>query len=432
MKRKILNVLFAFTIAILVIFVGKVQAAEWYKGQLHCHSAWVDGNTLPELAVEWYKDHGYHFMALTDHNALQLNSNKWREVAAKTEMEKTIAESLVAESKKKFGPDWVETKEDGGKTFVRLKTHAELAGKFNDEGKFLLIPGHEQNADVVSGFALHANAINITESIPFPKDFPSIAAAASAWRKASLENSAQSGLEGFWMLNHPDYRYYDIPPEVLIEASEIEFYEAYNTTAGPRKRQAKMPDAEKYWDIVNAFRLRNGNKPIYGVVTDDTHDYLNFRDYGLNPGHGWIVVRAETLDASTLFRAMKKGDFYGSTGVVLKEVHFDPATKTLTVDVDPAENVKYTIRFIGTKRGFDTKKEPFEIPADEKLPARKGFTYSDQIGATFQTVEGAAASYKMTPDDLYVRAVVTSDRLPKYKGWGKPKNETAWTQPVGW
>ena len=415
MKRNLL-----ITIVALVVFWSELQAAEWYKGQLHCHSLWSDGNTLPELAIGWYKDNGYHFISLTDHNVLQLDADKW----------KVTPKAVIEESKKKFGDDWVITKEDGDKTLVHLKTYAELTRKFNEEGKFLLLPGHEQNTSV-AGFSLHGNAINITESIPFPKDFPSVAAAASAWRKASFENSAQSNLEGFWMLNHPDWPYYDNSPEVLIEASEIEFYEN-NMSGGPRKRQALMPDREKYWDIILAFRHIAGAQPIYSVTADDTHDYLSFRDKAAIPGLGWIVVRSEKLDANTLFRAMKRGDFYSSCGVVLKDVRFDPATKTLKVEVDPAENVKYTIRFVGTKKGFDTKKEPFEIPAEEKLAARKGFTYSEQIGMTFQTVEGTSASYKMTPEDLYVRAIITSDRSPKYQGENKPEQETAWTQPVGW
>ena len=62
------------------LFSASIHAAEWYKGQLHCHSHWSDGNTLPELAIDWYRSDGFHFMSLTDHNVLQLDKNKWREV----------------------------------------------------------------------------------------------------------------------------------------------------------------------------------------------------------------------------------------------------------------------------------------------------------------------------------------------------------------
>jgi len=398
-----------------VLHFATLHAAEWYKGNLHGHSHWSDGNVLPEQAIGWYKDHGYHFVSLTDHNALQLDPNRWKEVSPE----------LIEESRKKFGQDWVETKEENDKTLVRLKTVSELAQELDEPGKFLVIPGHEQNAGV-AGVTLHANAINITESIPFPNDFPSIAAAASAWRKMSLENSTRNGLEGFWMINHPRWPYYDNCAEELIEASEIEFWEN-NMMAGPAKRQAMMPDDEKYWDIINAFRILSGNRPIYSVATDDVHNYLTL--HGVGPGHGWVVVRSEKLDANSLFRAMKNGDFYSSCGVVLKDVRFDSMTKTLTVEVDPAEDAKYTIRFVGTKKGFDTNKEPFEIPQEGNLAARKGFTYSEQVGATFQTVEGTTASYKMAADDLYVRAIITSDKAPQYKNGNKPELETAWTQP---
>jgi len=428
MKQNFLKAFCVFTVVALLTIATGLQAAEWYKGQFHCHTVWSDGSALPEMQAQWYKDHGFHFMCLTDHNVLQLDTNKWKEIAPKHEAGK-VSEATLKESRTKFG-DWAETKEegegDGKKTLVRLKTFAELSEKLNEDGRFLLIPGHEQNVGI-AGVSLHGNAINITASIPFPKDFPSVAAAASAWRKATLENATNSGLEGFWMINHPDWPYYDNAPEELIEASEIEFLE-YNCGAGSRKLQELMPSREKYWDVILAFRHLAGAKPIYLVATDDSHGLMV---------RGWIVVRSEKLDANTLFRAMKSGDFYSSIGVALKDIRFDPATKTLSVEVDPAEGVNYTIKFVGTKKGFDTSKEPFEIPGDANatggaLPARKGFTYSDQIGETFLTVEGTSASYKMAPEELYVRAIITSDKPLSYKGHHVPETETAWTQPVGW
>ena len=196
-------------------YSAPVHAANWYKGELHCHSHWSDGNTLPELAIDWYRSNGFHFMSLTDHNVLQFDKNRWKE---------GVDPVLIEESRKKFGNDFVEAKKENGKTLVRLKTIHELRDLFNKDGSFLLIPGHEQNTGV-AGRTLHANAINISESIPFPKDFPSIVEAALSWRKAALDNAAKDGNVGFWMLNHPEWPYYDVTPEMLIEASDIEFYE---------------------------------------------------------------------------------------------------------------------------------------------------------------------------------------------------------------
>ncbi len=43
----------------------------WFKGNLHMHNQWSDGEPLPEWAVDWYKSHGYHFICPSDHNIFQ-------------------------------------------------------------------------------------------------------------------------------------------------------------------------------------------------------------------------------------------------------------------------------------------------------------------------------------------------------------------------
>jgi hypothetical protein len=47
--------------------------ARWYKGNLHAHSQWSDGQDLPEVALAEYKKRGYNFFAFTEHNTLQRN-----------------------------------------------------------------------------------------------------------------------------------------------------------------------------------------------------------------------------------------------------------------------------------------------------------------------------------------------------------------------
>ena len=38
----------------------------WWKGNLHTHSLWSDGDDFPEMIVAWYIDHGYDFLAISD------------------------------------------------------------------------------------------------------------------------------------------------------------------------------------------------------------------------------------------------------------------------------------------------------------------------------------------------------------------------------
>ena len=45
----------------------------WYKGNTHAHAQitlgnWSHGDSSPQKVARWYHDHGYHFLALTDHN----------------------------------------------------------------------------------------------------------------------------------------------------------------------------------------------------------------------------------------------------------------------------------------------------------------------------------------------------------------------------
>jgi hypothetical protein len=42
----------------------------WWKGNLHTHSFWSDGDDFPEMIADWYKTRGYHFLGLSDHNVL--------------------------------------------------------------------------------------------------------------------------------------------------------------------------------------------------------------------------------------------------------------------------------------------------------------------------------------------------------------------------
>ncbi|HEY8691694.1 MAG TPA: CehA/McbA family metallohydrolase, partial [Chloroflexota bacterium] len=44
--------------------------ARWLKGNTHAHTTNSDGNAPPDAVVRWYEDHGYGFLALSDHNVL--------------------------------------------------------------------------------------------------------------------------------------------------------------------------------------------------------------------------------------------------------------------------------------------------------------------------------------------------------------------------
>ncbi|MDO4587602.1 MAG: hypothetical protein Q4C95_09935 [Planctomycetia bacterium] len=411
------------------------QAQNWYKGGIHMHTFWSDGNVFPEYMADLHREMGYHFIVPSDHSQLQTNKDRWKEIAADHPQVKAYVD--------KYG-DWVEQKEIDGKHFVRLKTIDELKSKLDDPGKFLLIPGHEQNVTIGKGSSMksvHANVINIAETIPFPP-LETPAECARVWQKNCYESGAQNGLNSLWTLNHPFWVHYDIVPQDLIEVPEVWFYEL--NTCG-KEIFTPNPYAfsrDKFWDIICAFRIIQGNHPIYCAGADDSHNHLVFRDFGCNPGLTYVVVRADELEANKIVQAMKEGDFYTSTGVTLDNIIYNAEKRSLTVKIKPEDGVHYRIDFIGTKKDFDQTTvdhlDPAEIPEEEfkshtqNKPTRMITEYSNDIGKVFQTTEGIEATYQLADDDLYVRALITSDKKPKFIDNHTPETETAWTQPVGW
>lgn len=231
------------------------------------------------------------------------------------------------------------------------------------------------------------------------------------------------------MLNHPQWVYWDIKPQHLIDNPDVRFFEVCNgaSSFGPHP-DARRVTLDAFWDAINAFRALQGAPLLYGVGSDDTHYYINRRpDQRL--ADAWVMVRAPELSPEALLAAMDAGDFYASTGALLEDVEFRPKRRTLRVKVQAEPGVTYRIRFIATKRGFDQTVRMVECPAVKGRTARTIPVYSEDIGQTVKLVEGTEASYRMAPGDLYVRAKIESDAPSAYKGHFHPDVQVAWTQP---
>src|SRR5688572_30614712 len=101
---------------------------QWFKGNLHTHSLWSDGDGYPDMIVDWYQKNGYDFVALSDHNILA-QGEKWVKVP-----KSKIHEDAFQDYLKRFGDEWVEQKLDSaGRTLVKLKTYEEYRKKFENE-----------------------------------------------------------------------------------------------------------------------------------------------------------------------------------------------------------------------------------------------------------------------------------------------------------
>lgn len=401
-----------------------VPASEprWFKGNLHTHSLWSDGNDYPEMIADWYARRGYHFLALSDHNILG-QSQKWMSVE---QARKRGGGEGLDRYRKRFGDDWVETRTVNGATEVRLKPLGEFRHLLERPGRFLLIQG-EEITDKFETKPIHMNATNLVELIK-PRGGKSVVEVMGNNLAAVEEQSKRLGRPILGHLNHPNFGY-AITAEELAMVTRERFFEVYNGHPDVHHRgDSRHAGVERMWDIINTIRIGEmGSAPVAGLATDDSHNY--FGTGGSSPGRGWIMVRTRFLTPESILKGIEAGDFYASSGVTLKEVRFEPESKTLAVEIEPRGDACFTTRFVGTRKGYDPTRKPVTDAEGRKLPVTE--RYSDDVGAVLATVEGPVASYHLTGDELYVRAVVTSDQPPENPSFPNQRAE-AWTQPIGW
>jgi hypothetical protein len=368
------------------------------------------------MIADWYKENGYHFLALTDHNILA-NKEKWVSRSAQK-----VAATLPRYVEK-FGAAWVETRgtEESGE--VRLKTFPEYRMKTEESGRFLMIQSEEITARF-STAPLHVNAINLRELVEPPKGSGIVDVLQKCFG-AVAEQRKKSKVPMFANVNHPNFGW-AVTAEELMLVEGMSFFEVYNGHPSVRNQgDAKHAGMEKVWDIVLAERLsRLGQPLVYGLATDDAHNYLPGKGSS-RAGRGWVMVRAPKLEEGELVAAMENGDFYSSNGVRLRDVQ--RSEKGLSVEVDADPGVKYRIDFIGTRKGYNSASEA--VLGEDGSTLRVTRRYGEEVGALLSSVEGTRAMHTFRGDEWYVRAVVRSDRLKKDPA-EKGEMESAWVQPL--
>ena len=298
---------------------------KWFKGNIHTHTNQSDGDASPEKVVRWYRRHGYDFLVLSDHNHL------------------TMFE---------YGT--------GRRRFRRP----------------LMIPGEEVSVRLgEGGKAVHINGIGISRLVE-PIDATGVVPTLQANVNAILEAG------GIASINHPNFTWaFDHRELVQVNgASLLEVYNGHpvvNVYGAPGR-----PSYEEIWDGV-----LSGGKAIFGVATDDSHNYYDFSPSLSNPGRGWVMVNAGELSKESIVEALATGQFYASTGVILRELELSKQSVSLVIEQE--KDFIYTTSFIG------------------------------KDGSAAAIVDGTDVSYDIRGDEGYVRAVVNSSSGPK-----------AWTQPV--
>ena len=298
---------------------------QWFKGNIHTHTTESDGDDTPENVVRWYRQHGYDFLVLSDHNHLTLF--------------------------------------DYGAGKRRFK-------------KPLMVPGEEVSLSIHGAQTpIHINAIGIShvvEPIDAVETVPTI--------QANVDAIVSAG--GIASLDHPNYLW-SFDHEHIKQVTGASLLEVYN--GHPVANIHGAPGKASYEEIWDG--VLSAGRAIFGVATDDSHNYKDFHPGMANPGRGWVVVRAEELVSEAIVEGLAAGNFYASTGVELADLESSP--EGVSLRIEQQVDFIYTTSFIG--RG----------------------------GETLAESSGLEASYEPKGDESYVRAMV------KNSSGGK-----AWTQPV--
>jgi hypothetical protein len=394
-----MRICLVLALLLLADFTQGQTTTRWYKGNTHTHSLWSDGDDYPEMILDWYKTRGYDFIALSDHNILA-DKEFWKDVPAHPFRQRRFKEYLA-----KYGEQWVTYKTDSaGKISVKLKTLDEFRPLFEEKEKFLIIKA-EEVTDKFGDKPIHMNAINIKELIK-PQGGNSIAEVMQNNLDAVYEQRERTGQPMFPHINHPNFGW-AIKANDMMNLRGERFFEVYNGHPHVHNYgDSTTYGMEELWDHLLIRYLQDGREPLYGLATDDSHNYLEYKVGLSNPGRGWIMVRAAELSPEAIIAAMEKGDFYASTGVSLKQV--EARKGKLSVQVDAKPNTTYTIQFWGAQ-AINRSDEP-----ERKL---------------LKEVKGTSASYALNKRDLFVRAKITSD-TPQANPFQEGDVETAWTQPL--
>ena len=239
-----------------------------------------------------------------------------------------------------------------------------------------MIPGEEVSASIKQGTVpVHINGLGtsrVIEPVDAGEIVPTI--------QANVDAILAAG--GIASINHPNGSW-AFDHETISQVTGATMMEVYNGWPGANNGGAPgRPGVERMWDAV----LSSG-RAIFGVATDDSHNYGDFTPLRANPGRGWSMVRAAELSQEAIIDGFASGDFYSSTGVELSALECTP--EAISLEIEQLRDWLYTTTFTG----------------------RDGVVLAEQVGLH--------ADYRIRGDEGYVRATIRSSQGAK-----------AWTQPV--
>jgi hypothetical protein len=247
-------------------FAEELDVSTFQKGNIHTHTSWSDGDQPPKDVYTWYRNHGYAFVAITDHNTF--------------------------------------TDPDQFRMFERRT--------------FTLIPGEEVTM-MGAGHQVHVNALCTRHSIG-GHHFHT-AGEALAWAVQRVREQ-----DGVALVNHPNFDWAltsrDIPYGRGASLLEIFSGHPHVHTDGDDKHLSH----EAIWDTA----LSAGESFAGVAVDDSHHFRARAKETQARPGRAWIEVFADAPEQKPICAALRAGRLYASSGVKLRRIAVKGDTYSIT------------------------------------------------------------------------------------------------------
>ncbi len=251
------------------------KEGNFYKANLHSHTTDSDGYLSPEMLCKLYKSHGYSVLCITDHDIMFDRSGLCDD------------------------------------DFLVLNGFEHSVGRFGYEGRLVHI-----------GMIATRPDIKLFDRITYP-DRNSLS---DDEYTEAINNAVRIANEkGFLCIyNHPRWSF-----DTDKECMEYEGFfgmEVYN-------HFSEVMGVEDY-NITMQQNLARHGKDVFAIMADDDHNYPGWAAFQSNRFDvtdtsfgGWIVIKAPALTYENIITALKKGDFYASTGPEFYELYITDENK---------------------------------------------------------------------------------------------------------
>lgn len=251
-------------------FTEELDVSVFQRGNIHTHTRESDGDTKVEEVYSWYRDHGYQFLAITDHNRL---------------------------------------------------TDPKKYKKLERPG-FVMINGEEVTM-AAAGKPVHVNALCHKRAIGGGR-FTTYGEAL-AWAVHEIRDQG-----GVALVNHPNFDWTLSAADLKYAkgAALLEIWSGHPHvhTDG----DATRPSHEIIWETV----LGEGQSFAGVAVDDMHNMSPAAVEPASHPGRGWVDVFASITSSKEICAALGNGHLVASNGVRLKHFVVKGDTMTLTPEGD--------------------------------------------------------------------------------------------------